>query len=98
MVKLCARQAPEHFQAKWIHLAARKMRSKEAFSYFQAKWIHLAARKTLEGAPAKRDKVQGTGTSNSHAVAGKAMDAIMVVNSTAAEASSAPTPWRCASR
>jgi hypothetical protein len=51
----------EHFQAKWNHLAARKMRSNKAFSsqveslggsenaikqsIFNAKWNHLATRK-----------------------------------------------------
>jgi hypothetical protein len=33
----------KHFQAKWIHLATRKMRAKT--EHFQAKWIHLATRK-----------------------------------------------------
>jgi len=35
--------ARKHFQAKWPHLAARKMRQDEG--NFQAKWPHLAARK-----------------------------------------------------
>jgi hypothetical protein len=39
-----AQGVTEHFQAKWLHLAARKMRPDER-KHFQAKWPHLAARK-----------------------------------------------------